>query len=252
MKNKKNYNRPHIQGKKKIVDIEKDKAEAQYLIEIDQMIASRSQFFSKYLNIRDAYRKPYDTPQLDPLRHEICLCLCFGLDQAAVTLTNHLLESFLKYCLFFYLSRPERNPQVANSPEAMVEAFEEAQDQIDNLTLAQSINKARSLRILTKEETKDLIEIKKTLRDPYSHASKKNLLGKGKIPVMPATLGQDYSINPLEQVHVDVALNPLVNWYAQLQHARKMALPYFRYIDDLIRKILERMEVTSPPPTMLL
>lgn len=52
-----------------------------------------------YELIKNNFNIEYGHPELDPLRSEICKCIICDLHQAAITLTNHLLESSLKKCL---------------------------------------------------------------------------------------------------------------------------------------------------------
>ena len=61
-------------------------------------------FSARFELIEVEYSTPYDWPEMDTLRYEICGCISFGLNQAAITLTNHLLESLLKYfeCALVY------------------------------------------------------------------------------------------------------------------------------------------------------
>lgn len=62
----------------------------------------RKSFFTKNFSyVQRIYETPYDMPELDPLRHEISLCIMFGLHQAAITLTNHLIEWFIKLILIY-------------------------------------------------------------------------------------------------------------------------------------------------------
>src|SRR5437868_15550916 len=44
--------------------------------------------------------EPFNWSLLDSVRDEICTCLITGCSQAAITLTNHLLEKSLKVFLF--------------------------------------------------------------------------------------------------------------------------------------------------------
>ncbi|HEY7319737.1 MAG TPA: hypothetical protein VIE89_19380 [Candidatus Binatia bacterium] len=80
-----------------------DEKERQTVIgELKAIIEERqSVMWQNYLLVREPYRTEYDFPELDPLRHEVALCLIFGLPQAAITLTNHLLESLLKFALIY-------------------------------------------------------------------------------------------------------------------------------------------------------
>src|SRR5438094_10600049 len=90
-----------------------DEATKQAIIdEMNSIIRERQPTIGKnYLRVRDCYLKEYGLPELDPLRYEITLCLTFGLYQAAITLTNHLLESLLKYALIYHHALQKQQKQ---------------------------------------------------------------------------------------------------------------------------------------------
>ena len=57
--------------------------------QMNEILRSRKgEIISNYPLIQDLYQNYYNMPELDPLRHEVCLCLILGLNQAAITLTN--------------------------------------------------------------------------------------------------------------------------------------------------------------------
>ena len=70
-----------------------------------------AQLLQNYPRVREAYTNDYGLPELDPLRYEVCICLAVGLNQAAIALTNHLLESMLKYGLIYSHSLKQREKQ---------------------------------------------------------------------------------------------------------------------------------------------
>jgi len=67
-------------------------------------------------------------PELDVIRHEVCLCLIFHLNQAAIALTNHLLESFLKYSLIFLDYKKQSKARKGESILSKVDIFEESKE----------------------------------------------------------------------------------------------------------------------------
>ena len=74
--------------------------------ELEEIVKTRREGSVKnYASIRDIYNTHYDWPEMDSLRHEICLCISGSLFQAAMTLTNHMLESFLKFALIYQGAR---------------------------------------------------------------------------------------------------------------------------------------------------
>ncbi|HNQ77917.1 MAG TPA: hypothetical protein PLA03_12600 [Acidobacteriota bacterium] len=248
---KKRYSRPRVQGKKKIVNVEKDKLEAQYMIEIDHILDSRTEFFSSYPSIRAAYKKHYENPQLDTLRHEVCLCLLFGLYQAAITATNHLLESFMKNILMHYLSRPWRNEDLEKTPAGMMQSLERAHKRVDNLNLETTINMACKLTLITKEDKEQLKKLKGPFRDAYSHASKEKLLGNETVTVFPVTMSNEGKFQRESPLQVPVGVNPIIAPMAQLESAKAQARDYFLYIDNLIRRTLEKLYSEEPPKNNL-
>ena len=68
----------------------------------DIIVGCEADMLKNYPQVITAFKTCYNLPELDPVRHEISLCLIFGLYQAAITLTNHLLESMLKYGLTYH------------------------------------------------------------------------------------------------------------------------------------------------------
>jgi len=61
------------------------------------------------------FNSEYGWPEFDPLRDEICKCLICDLCQAAITLTNHLLENFLKTMLIYHETIANKDNRDDNS-----------------------------------------------------------------------------------------------------------------------------------------
>ena len=66
---------------------------------------------NNYDSVADAFENHYDWPEIDPVRSEICECIICGFYQAAITLTNHLLESVLKKALIIDTSLKNKTEQ---------------------------------------------------------------------------------------------------------------------------------------------
>src|SRR5674476_181595 len=114
--------------------------------EINEIINSRESFiFDNYLNIRFRYFNTYQWPEIDPVRNEICLCLLFGLSQAAITLTNHLMESALKNALIVYHSKQNNTPpRKGKAITDLIEYFSGAFGIYDKTDLSYDIDRACS------------------------------------------------------------------------------------------------------------
>ncbi len=215
--------------------------------EIKGIVNSRFEFFLKnYPVLRSAFRNCYYAPELDTWRHEVCLCLLFGMYQAAITATNHLLESFLKYSLRLHYIISAPNSDVEHFPEEDMKKSREAMEKVDNLNLATTINRACRLGIISKDDKKKLEHLKSPFRDAYSHASKRKLLGDAPVKMIPCTITDGGEFNVKPPVEVPVGNNPVTAWFAQLEHAKAMAIPYFRYLDELIRKTLDKLKAAVP------
>lgn len=124
--------------------------------EVNQIIHSRFEFINKhYLSIREAYKNQYDWPELDPIRHEICICIMFGLCQAAITLTNHLLESLLKYALIISHGKDKKQKEEkikGRVVSAFVEKYKEGIKLYDDANLEKTINRACTVGLISKEQ----------------------------------------------------------------------------------------------------
>jgi hypothetical protein len=132
---------PMNEGEKKALDEE-----------FKSILRQRKEHIEKnYPLIRHCHLTEYGLPELEPLRYEITLCLTFGLYQAAITLTNHLLESLLK-CALSYHYALQKQPNQAISLKTFTEWFKEAQSRYNDKDLSYTINQASTHGFITKEE----------------------------------------------------------------------------------------------------
>lgn len=196
-----------------------------------------------YAKIRDSYLIVLHS-KYDSLRDEICKCITFKCFQASITLTNHLLELFLKDSLIFNECGTAKvdNPQVFDIYGQAVEKF-------DGLDLNDTINRARTADIITRDEKKKLHEFRERLRNAYSHAEKKKLFS-GKDPVNFVTGKFDGSApSPVKTVPASDFF--LAHGLMQEAMASNDAIPYFLYVDEILVReekkrhpeILERPEL---------
>ena len=121
---------------------------------------------NNYEVIHDIFNFQYDYSVLDPIRDEICKCIICGLYQSAITLTNHLLEKSLKFCLAIKYSKSNNK-----DCRKLEDVFTEGINKYDNLLLEDTINRACTQHLITKEQKKVLKDFKDLFRNPYSHAS---------------------------------------------------------------------------------
>jgi len=198
-------------------------------------------FPSRFKLVEFEYNTPYDWPEMDTLRYEICGCISFGLNQAAITLTNHLLESLLKYSLAYHHSL--KNSEHLGSEYQLAELMNftgEGLKKYGKENLTQNINHANKLGLINNEESKLLHSFRKKFRNPFGHSDKKDTFGDLSVPVSVSTI-QDFEFMPQPEVVIKIADMPILQGIAQAQLAEIDAPVYFQKMDRLVRKIKTRV-----------
>ena len=136
----------------------------------DKELKNRIQeYMENYSNLSFEFENEYEFPDLDPIRYEICICIFFNLGQAAITLTNHLIEAALKRILAhndFY------NDYEKNSNLDYLKDLSKYFKKYDSKTLYENITTAHSKGLINENERKELLRIKDDYRNAYSHADK--------------------------------------------------------------------------------
>jgi len=212
--------------------------------EIKEIINSRFQYINEnYIKVRDAYKNNYDSTVLDPLRVEISLCIIFGLCQAAIALTNHLLESLLKYAL---ITKHSENKNIGGEKikrpivTTLIERDEEGRKRYENANLNKTINSACTLGLISKEQKKRLHEFREQFRNAYSHADKRKTFGNSSMPITGFRFEHDGSKSD-ETLETKIAEFLPGQGIIQAIIAHKEASQYFLYIDSLAREILDKL-----------
>lgn len=209
--------------------------------EVAGIIDSRLPFvYNIYTKIRFRLYNTYQWPELDPVRNEICLCLMFGLSQAAITLTNHLMESVLKYSLIEKLSKDNTPPRKGKAITDFVGKFADALGIYDNSDLSKNINKACSLGLITKEQKKLLHKFRIDYRNAYSHSEKEKTFGNRTIP-MQALKIEDGKIVMDEQSQPEIARMLVGQGLIQAKIAENEAPDYFIEVDNVVRYIRDKL-----------
>lgn len=205
--------------------------------EINEIIRSRFESIDRhYLSVRDAYKNHYDWLELDPLRHEISLCIIFGLCQAAITLTNHLLESLLKYVLMtkhFLSSKKAEREVKAPIVTFLIERYEEGRKLYEAANLSETINRACTSGLITKEQKRCLHQFREQFRNAYSHSDKRKTFGESTVPVTGVKL-ENEGLKTDETTEAKVAQLPVGQgliqvWWPKSRHlvTSSMLMPWF-------------------------
>jgi hypothetical protein len=196
--------------------------------------------------VKGIFNNEYGFPALDPLRDEICKCFMCGLYQSTITLTNHLLEKSLKFCLAskYTFETKEKDSNIRT-------VFKEGIDKYDNTMLEQTINAACSQGIITKDQKKELKEFREKFRNPYSHASNSIFEGKkikGKT-ISSADLENDidnffkHCFDKTTDEEFNLECLPFAQGIMQIEIAKEDSFPYFKRVDEIIREMLDKIVV---------
>ena len=212
--------------------------------EVNEIIQSRFEFINRhYLSIRDAYHNTYEWSELDPLRHEICICIMLGLCQAAITLTNHLLESLLKYSLIILHGRKKKQKEEeikGRAVTSIVEKYKEVIERYGNANLDTTINCACTAGLISKEQKKILHDFREKFRNAYSHSDKIKTFGKNTIPVSCVRLENEKFVQD-EKSEPEISKLLIGQGLYQAMTAQNDAPKYFLYIDNLVREIRDKL-----------
>ena len=196
------------------------------------------------MRIEEIFNTEYNYPELDPLRDEICKCLICGLYQAAITLTNHLLESSLKKCLAIKYEIDNKNPQLE-----LKDAFKDGISHYNSWNLNKTINEARIKQLITEEQKNQLHQFREDFRNAYSHAdaAKTFLDCHPKIKFISSSdvvTYEDFLKIIAEKPNTEISIKDFlpIQGIAQAIFAQKEAVPYFIEIDNIIRNMLLKLK----------
>jgi len=211
--------------------------------EFEEVTEQRKAFFIlNYPLVSEVYLKPYSMPELDPLRHEIALCIMFGLHQAALTLTNHLIEWFIKLILIYNESisnnRPiDKNKSIVDNIE---EHFSGGVDNYISKDMSETIRKAKSLGLITKEQWKELDKIREDYRNSFGHADSSKIFKDSEIGLTGLST-ENNKFRSEEQQSKKITYMPIIQGLLKVKFAEAHSVPYFIYVDELIRETLLKM-----------
>jgi hypothetical protein len=216
----------------------------QLIQETIEIFKSREEFVERnYLPLRRAYKEGYNWPEMDTLRHEITLALIFGLAQAGITLTNHLLESLLKYSLIYFDSdkQSSKEPKEINKlVDSLVKLFSPSRTKYGSQNLSSNINSACRLGIITEDEKIQLHEYRVNFRNAYGHSDADKIFGDKTISAQGVKIEDGKLVVGQNEIS-RIAELTIVQGLTQVYQAQEEAIPYFLYMDGLVRRICFRI-----------
>lgn len=167
---------------------------------------------------------------LFPILAEICSCFYLQKNMAAVTLTNHLLESAIKFALVF----KEGNGKTFDDPAKMDTLFEKECKMYMYEDMGKNIGTLYKKGMITKEQQKRLIQFKNLYRNAYSHASNNAFVEQASTPIV---IGDLSNPNYIENKQAKVACNPLLLVNARIDFINRTGISYFQEVVNLIMQL---------------
>lgn len=188
-----------------------------------------------FLAVQQQTQNGYGLYELETLRAETCYCIIHGQFQAAVCLTNVLLELFLKRMLI-HTSR-----DIPDSSEPPLTRYKNSMSAATvkyiGKHLNDTINIARKQGLISKDAAKTLHEYRARFRNAFFHADLQAMFGDQTTPVTGADMGKC----EVEQDNIPIYSLPLIWGEAMWQNASANAIPYFIEVDGLIREALPKV-----------
>ncbi|MFV1450501.1 hypothetical protein VBZ51_15200 [Maribacter sp. HS] len=190
-------------------------------------VAKIKPFFEDELTILD---------NLKEVRTEICYCLFFGLHQAAITLTNHLLEDTLKTGLLY----SEYGVKLLDDLAEMDTYYKEGLDKYSSLDLSSTINRSCSKGLITKLEKKILHEFRERLRNGFSHSDSRKIFKDIKVPFYFGSFGK-IEEEPLNFKEFSISDIPQFQGLAKSELAKNHSFDYFNYVYGILKRIEDKL-----------
>lgn len=194
----------------------------------------RKKIEENYEKIKFQLENKYGSSQFDIIREEICLCILYDLNQSAITLTNYFFENFFKTMIQLKLGYKEEDSNFEDM-------YKDVIDEYDKKNLEDILNVACSQGLVTKVQKNTLKELKRKYRNPYSHATKKEIFGDDKL------VGFHFKLNPKdgesafsEVKEFDTKYNIGIHGLFQSLKAKQEALSYFIELDGIVRLTLDK------------
>lgn len=212
----------------------------QYIEELNHSISSNFKLIEfEFLN---GY---YGDTRLNPVRDEICKCIICNLGQAALTLTNHLLELALKNCLIRKYLKNNKDTLSEN----ISDTFQQGIEKYDSQKMNDTINYAYDEGLLTEIQKTTLHTYRKKIRNAWGHAEGNKIFGGETIDSrfvgfnkgdnIETFMENIFSNTNREQFQVENFIP--VQGLIQKQLADRECVPYFKEVDKIIREMREKI-----------
>ncbi len=206
---------------------------------MDELLSQITKEYHERVNknfeaIADLITTPYNWSLLDAIKLEICDCILIGASQAAVTLTNHLLEKSLKALLKYN----EPNNQNYTDTAEIEAHFENLNNLYGGEILNNTIYACVEKELISDEQGQKLHEFRKKFRNAFGHADPKKTFGETKKRV---GIYNPFVHKEFKFTDVKVANFPFLQYTTQKEIANSECVNYFRFVDGVIKDVMPKL-----------
>lgn len=172
---------------------------------------------------------------LNPIIHQICDCLIINANIAAITLTNFLIERTLKLGIII----KEGNGKTYENDAPIDCVFKDEINNFDDKEMEQTINKTKTIGLITKDESKILKRFKSKFRNPFSHANFQKILDGSTTKLFKMSLS-----NPADfkEETANLSNTPLLQECGLPEYCKIQSFNYFVEIFAIALKIDNRLK----------
>jgi len=185
-----------------------------------------------YKKIEKIFETRSDFPDYESIYSEICTCLTFGLNQASITLTNHLLEKSLLIALIYHEAFVNKD---SKSHLDFNNYFVVEIEKYNNFTLELKIDYCFEKQLISLEQKKELHEFRKNIRNGFSHSNLKKIFGN--LNIDSQIISFEVNDIKVEEIKMDLWKSIFTQGLTQAAISEKIAANYFIYIDSIIRQL---------------
>jgi hypothetical protein len=193
------------------------------------------QHSSNHEEILKIKQKDIYITELKSIIDEICYCLLFNLNIAAITATNHLLESLLKRAIVY----KETGNTPLKSLDEIENKYKPVIDDIMKLPLVKTIELSHKKGLINDSQKKELSQYRNALRNGFSHAEPQKIFGNKTTPIAMGSFIDPNHKTEIKELPTKYLL--LIHGVALDQLARARALPYFKYVHDVMLGIEKKL-----------
>ena len=201
-------------------------------------IVNRTYFYQ----VKSLFEINYKTPEFQTIKNQILLCITFGLYMAAMTLTNHLFEKFLKGVLSYNDTLKNKDKIKYGKNFSLPDELEKSRRKFDSENLNKNIEIAYSENLINEKQKSILKKMKNEFRNAYSHDDRKKMYGKASTIIQESQDPESF-LRGENQPSKEFNLYglPLFEFLFINEFSEKNCVPYIKDLNDIILSVESRL-----------